>query len=117
MQPAFFPLAGYPAWEGRDDDVQQPDEVLCISAHVQNSFDSHFGKWTLVHSGDGRKKRFKSKELVLPQSPAVARFSVVPFIAFLPVFLLSDATGSTQCGDTLNNEIKSSWSHTRPSQE
>lgn len=44
VQPVFSPLAGYPVWEGRDDDVQQPAEVLCISVPVQNSFDSHFGK-------------------------------------------------------------------------
>lgn len=47
----------------------------------------------------GRKKHFRSKEPVLPPSPAVARLTVAPFVAFLPVFLLPGATCSTGSGD------------------
>lgn len=48
VQCAFSPFSEYPAWERRND-WQQPGEVLSISLHVQNSFDNHLEKSTLVH--------------------------------------------------------------------
>lgn len=66
--------------------------------------------WSTVEMAEGNTLQ---KQRTGP-SPA-ASCSTLQHSAILPVFLLSDATCSTQCGDTLNNEIKSRWSHAQPS--